>query len=361
MRAGGRGGRGGLRGSAGGAHGRRGPTAAGRPCGRAQSSRHGRGRTTHRRRTPRRRRGRSAGGGVGPRRRSSPGEIRLDNERRPWHKGTGRPGLSELGAVTRVRSRPPGPHLSTWSAWAATWADSARMRGCSERRPLRFGRPLSCRRFQARVRAASRSPCAPSRARHRVAGPVAKHRMRQCAGSRLFPPGRRSSIQRAARRNGSRDTMFGSTIVARLPREGREKVAGRPAAGVPAAAWLTCAGRSSRSARRSRARRRSAAAGPSKPAFSAARRAVCGRRFPARSGVPVFVPPSGARKWRIRTAWTRQKAGCAACWRLSRASARAGSSATRSLSPRRGRDRSARSGSGPPLPRLGRPSASRPG
>ena len=35
-----------------------------------------------------------------------------------------------------------------------------------------------------------------------VAGPVAKHLVRQFAGSRLFPPGRRSSMQRATRRNG---------------------------------------------------------------------------------------------------------------------------------------------------------------
>ena len=37
------------------------------------------------------------------RRRSARGDLRLDNEPEPWHNSRDRLGLSELGAVTRVR------------------------------------------------------------------------------------------------------------------------------------------------------------------------------------------------------------------------------------------------------------------
>ena len=218
-RVGGRGGRDDPRCCADGAPGRCGSTAGGRPCGRASSSRRGRGRMTRRRRTAGGTHGRSSYGAADPRRRSSQGDLRLDNEPQPWHKGTGRPALSELGAVTRVRWARPDPHPTTWSAGAVTYAVRTRKRGRTTWRPPYFGQPLGRGRSRACVRAASRSPCAPCCSRRRVAGPVAKHRMRQFAGSRLFPPGRRSSIQRAARRNGSRKTMFGEPILARFPRE----------------------------------------------------------------------------------------------------------------------------------------------
>ena len=113
-RAGGRGGRDAPRCCAGGAPGRRAPTVGGLPCGRAASSRRVRGRTKRRRRTAGSTRGRSSHGATDPRRQSSQGDLRLDNEPRPWHKRTGRPGLSELGAVTRVRCSRPDPHPTTW-------------------------------------------------------------------------------------------------------------------------------------------------------------------------------------------------------------------------------------------------------
>ena len=198
-RVGGRGGRDDPRCCADGAPGRCGSTAGGRPCGRASSSRRGRGRMTRKRRMAGGTRGRSSYGAADPRRRSSQGDLRLDNEPQPWHKGTGRPALSELGAVTRVRWARPGPspydcvRFGDYIRVPAGLADLTRKWGSSLRRPPHFGQPLGQGRSRACVRAVSRSPCAP------------------------LP----------ARRNGQRTSVFGAPILAGLQCEGL----GRPAAG----------------------------------------------------------------------------------------------------------------------------------
>ena len=209
-RAGGRGGRGALRGSAGGAPGRRGPSGAGRQRGRRVSSRRGRGRTTGRHRTVGRTRGRFSRGGVGPRRRSSRCEIRLDKEPQPWHKEADCLGLSELGAVTRVRGSRPGPHLSTWSAKPATC-------GCF---------PLAMRTFPcpAKGRRASRQT---PRAHCRVPPVPSGTEVFYSAGSPAFRT-THVSVWR-----GHRSTVAAS----------RSRRVSRP--GLAAAACLTCAWRSS--------------------------------------------------------------------------------------------------------------------
>jgi len=113
--AAGRDGRDGPRDSADGGPGQPAPTGDDRPPGSKVCSRHGRDHTRRRWRTGGCSVGRSSGEATGPRRRSARGELRLDNEQEPWHNGTDRLGLSELGAVTRVRSH-PGPHPTSESA-----------------------------------------------------------------------------------------------------------------------------------------------------------------------------------------------------------------------------------------------------
>ena len=85
-----------------------------RPSGTATCSRHGRGHTPRRWRKDGCTGDRFSGGGAGPRRRSAQGDLRLDNEPEPWHNSRDRLGLSELGAVTRVRwaNRALTPRLS---------------------------------------------------------------------------------------------------------------------------------------------------------------------------------------------------------------------------------------------------------
>ena len=119
-RVAGRGGRGALRDCADGGPGRPGPPGGGRPPGTAACSRHGRGHTPRRWRRVGRTDDRSSAGGAGPRRRSARGGLRLDNGPEPWQNSGDRPGLSELGAVTRVRSAQPGPHPTPESALYAT-------------------------------------------------------------------------------------------------------------------------------------------------------------------------------------------------------------------------------------------------
>jgi len=178
-RVGGRGGRGGLRRCADGAPGRRGPTGGGRPFDRASSSRRVRGRTTRTRRTTGGTRGRSSGGAADTQRRSLQGDLRLDNEPRPCHKGTGCLGLSELGAVTRVRWPRPDPHPTTWS--------TGRLHGLFRRgrRDVRSG----ARRTSGYRSVAGdfRPAFAPLHGRHahlprpaKGAGPVGKHHVRTC-------------------------------------------------------------------------------------------------------------------------------------------------------------------------------------
>ena len=90
-------------------------TGAERPSGTAACSRHDRGHTPRRRRRDGCTDGRLAVGGAGPRRRSARGDLRLDNGPEPWHNSSDRLGLSELGAVTRVRlgyNRALTPRLS---------------------------------------------------------------------------------------------------------------------------------------------------------------------------------------------------------------------------------------------------------
>ena len=85
-----------------------------RPSGTATCSRRGRGHTPRRRRRDGCTGDSFSGGGAGPRRRSARGDLRLDNEPEPWHNSRDRLGLSELGAVTRVRwaNRALTPRLS---------------------------------------------------------------------------------------------------------------------------------------------------------------------------------------------------------------------------------------------------------
>ena len=118
-RVAGRGGRGALRDCADGGPGRPGPPGGGRPPGTAACSRHGRGHTPRRWRRVGCTDDRSSAGGAGPRRRSARGGLRLDNGPEPWQNSGDRPGLSELGAVTRVRSA-QGPHPTPESALYAT-------------------------------------------------------------------------------------------------------------------------------------------------------------------------------------------------------------------------------------------------
>ena len=115
-RVAGRGGRGALRDCADGGRWRLGPPGGERPSGTAACSRHGRGHTPRRWRRVGGSVDRSSGGGAGPRRRSARGDLRLDNEPEPWHNSRDRLGLSELGAVTRVRWAQPGPHPTSESA-----------------------------------------------------------------------------------------------------------------------------------------------------------------------------------------------------------------------------------------------------
>ena len=85
-----------------------------RPPGSAPCSRRGRDHTRRRWRRGGCSVGRSSGVAAGPRRRSARGKLRLDSEPEPWHNSSDRLGLSELGAVMRVRSphRALTPRLS---------------------------------------------------------------------------------------------------------------------------------------------------------------------------------------------------------------------------------------------------------
>ena len=111
-------------------------TGADRPTGTAACSRHDRGHTPRRRRRDGCTDGRLSGGGAGPRRRSARGDLRLDNGPEPWHNSSDRLGLSELGAVTRVRlgyNRALTPRLSPLSTLPERSAGGQR-RGRGRRR-----------------------------------------------------------------------------------------------------------------------------------------------------------------------------------------------------------------------------------
>ena len=111
-------------------------TGAERPSGTAACSRHDRGHTPRRRRRDGCTDGRLAVGGAGPRRRSARGDLRLDNGPEPWHNSSDRLGLSELGAVTRVRlgyNRALTPRLSPLSTLPERSAGGQR-RGHGRRR-----------------------------------------------------------------------------------------------------------------------------------------------------------------------------------------------------------------------------------
>ena len=117
-RVAGRGGQGALRGCADAGPRRLEPTGDGRLSGMSACSRHGRGHTPRRGRRDGCSDDRLSVGGAGPRRRSARDDLRLDNEPGPWHNSRDRLGLSELGAVTRVRlgnNRALTPRLSPLS------------------------------------------------------------------------------------------------------------------------------------------------------------------------------------------------------------------------------------------------------
>ena len=119
------------------------PAATGddRPPGSAACSRHGRDHTPRRWRRDGCSVGRSSGVAAGPRRRSARGKLRLDSQRQPWHNSSDRLGLSELGAVTRVRFSTPGPHPTSESVPTVSERPGACEHGrCSVARPLRHGR-----------------------------------------------------------------------------------------------------------------------------------------------------------------------------------------------------------------------------
>ncbi len=126
-------------------------TGVDRPPGTAACSRHDRGHTPRRRQRDGCTDGRLSDGGAGSRRRSARGDLRLDNGPEPWHNSTDRLGLSELGAVTRVRlghNRTLTPRLSPLSTLPERRADRQR-RGCGRRRspwtqrarPQELGKP----------------------------------------------------------------------------------------------------------------------------------------------------------------------------------------------------------------------------
>ena len=111
-------------------------TGADRPTGTAACSRHDRGHTPRRRRRDGCTDGRLSGGGAGPPRRGARGDLRLDNGPEPWHNSSDRLGLSELGAVTRVRlgyNRALTPRLSPLSTLPERSAGGQR-RGRGRRR-----------------------------------------------------------------------------------------------------------------------------------------------------------------------------------------------------------------------------------
>ena len=86
------------------------PSSGAPKYGSVPSSRRGHGRTPDRSRRGGGTSGRSSGGEAGPRCRSPRGDLRLDDEPKPWHNRSDWLGLSEVEAVTRVRMH-PGPHL----------------------------------------------------------------------------------------------------------------------------------------------------------------------------------------------------------------------------------------------------------
>ena len=95
------------------------PTGDDRPPGSAACSRHGRDHTRRRWRRGGCSVGSSSGVAAGPRRRSARGGLRLDSAHEPWHNSTDLLGLSELGAVTRVRAlhRALTPRLSPFQRY----------------------------------------------------------------------------------------------------------------------------------------------------------------------------------------------------------------------------------------------------
>ena len=129
-----------------------------RPSGTATCSRRGRGHTPRRRRRDGCTGDSFSGGGAGPRRRSARGDLRLDNEPEPWHNSRDRLGLSELGAVTRVRwaNRALTPRLSPLPTLPERSADRQR-RGRGRRRS--HGRKERAHRsLENRAGAVSHSP-----------------------------------------------------------------------------------------------------------------------------------------------------------------------------------------------------------
>ena len=156
-RVAGRDGRDGLRGCAGVEPGQPAPSGDERRPGSAACSRRGRGRTPCRWRTGGCSVGNSSGVTAGPRRRSARGELRLDSRPEPWHNNGDRLGLSELGAVTRVRLLPGRaltPRLSPLQRYpnppllaSTNVARRTRGRGRCRRRPHRaLGAPTPSRR-----------------------------------------------------------------------------------------------------------------------------------------------------------------------------------------------------------------------
>ncbi len=131
------------------------PTGDDRPSGTTTCSRRGRGHTPRRRRRDGCSDDRLSVGGAGPRRRSARGGLRLDNEPEPWHNSSDRLGLSELGAVTRVRlghNRALTPRLSPLLRYpnaapvvSAGAVDAAAPQGRKERALRELGKPRRTR------------------------------------------------------------------------------------------------------------------------------------------------------------------------------------------------------------------------
>ena len=158
------------------------PSGDERRPGSAACSGRGRGRTPCRWRTGGCSVGSSSGVTAGPRRRSARGELRLDSRPEPWHNNGDRLGLSELGAVTRVRLLPgPGPHPT--SEFAPTLSEPAVACEHERRSAQARARGMSPPAASSARRAHSQSP-AQTLTRQRSASSVAQRRARSSTATR---------------------------------------------------------------------------------------------------------------------------------------------------------------------------------
>ena len=225
-------------------------TGADRPTGTAACSRHDRGHTPRRRRRDGCTDGRLSGGGASPRRRSARGDLRLDNGPEPWHNSSDRLGLSELGAVTRVRlgyNRTLTPRLSPLPTLPERSAGGQR-RGRGRRRSPWTQRARPQGAWKTAKNAVSHSahsngpPELPSHGRlHRPADAVRGLRESGPGGALRRPPPRRLGAALRAMRRGCGWPVDSGSLTPSTG--GRRPSTVRPLAGDPSdAAALTLHG-----------------------------------------------------------------------------------------------------------------------